>query len=159
MSDSIPSAHADPEQPLPANAEDRKAAAALSALHTNEIATTTSTDSPSKVPSTADQEALGKAMSRLEIAAGHNAGNKRAATIQHTKDAAGEGIKKKAIKVNADDVNLLEARWANAWSSGRWLQVDQLDLNKLRATELLRTHEGNVAQAIQAFIAPAALAH
>ncbi|OJK03936.1 hypothetical protein ASPACDRAFT_75454 [Aspergillus aculeatus ATCC 16872] len=142
MSDSIPSAHADPdaaEQPLPANAEDRKAAAALSSLHTNEIA---ATDSPTRLPSSADQEALGKAMSRLEIAAGHPAGKKRAGTTQQSKEG-GELVKKKAVKVSTDDVNLL---------------VDQLDLNKLRATELLKAHEGNVAQAIKAFITPATLA-
>ncbi|RAL16013.1 huntingtin-interacting protein K [Aspergillus homomorphus CBS 101889] len=147
MSDSIPSAHADPEQPpLPAaNAEDRKAAAALSALHTTEITTTDSAAS-AKVTSAADQEALGKAMSRLEIAAGLNAGKKRAGTATATATdtqrgkEGGEVVKKKAVKVSAEDVNLL---------------VDQLDLNKLKATELLKAHDGSVVRAIKAFITPA----
>ncbi|GMF74334.1 unnamed protein product [Aspergillus oryzae] len=83
MSDSIPSAHPDPDavdQHRPANAEDRKAAAALSSLNTNEIGA----DSGAKPPSSADQEALGKAMSRLEIVAGQDAGKK---TTEQQKEA------------------------------------------------------------------------
>lgn len=102
MSDSIPSAAPDPDavdHHLPANAEDRKAAAALSSLNTNEIAS----DSSSKLPASTDQEALGKAMSRLEIAAGQGASKKQ--TPQTQKQA--EVVKKKAIKISAEDVNLL----------------------------------------------------
>lgn len=103
MSDPIPSASADPEstdQPLPANAEDRKAAAALSAIKTNELGT----DASAKGPSAADQEALGKAMSRLEIAAGQNPAKKQTAEAQK-KEA--EVKKTKAVKVAAADVTLL----------------------------------------------------
>ncbi|PTU24110.1 hypothetical protein P175DRAFT_0497227 [Aspergillus ochraceoroseus IBT 24754] len=123
MSDSIPSASADPEStqdhPLPANAEDRKAAAALSSLNTNEIGADSRGEGEeegggggggargSKLPSSADQEALGKAMSRLEIAAGKGPGKKRTTEAQN-KDEATEGVKKKAaVKVAADDVALL----------------------------------------------------
>lgn len=103
MSDPIPSASADPEpidKTLPANAEDRKAAAALSSLNTNELGT----EASAKGPSTADQEALGKAMSRLEIAAGQGPAKKQTAEAQK-KEA--EVVKKKAVKVAAADVTLL----------------------------------------------------
>lgn len=102
MSDSIPSATADPdavEQPLPANAEDRKAAAALSSLNTNEISTPTA----SAKLNTANQEALGKAMSRLEIAGGHDAGKKGTAQAQKVDGV----VKKQVVKVAAADVALL----------------------------------------------------
>lgn len=100
MSDPIPSATVDPdavEQSLPANAEDRKAAAALSSLNTNDLST------EAKGPSGADQEALGKAMSRLEIAAGQNRASQGSDVIPK-KDAE---AKKKAVKVTAADVNFL----------------------------------------------------
>ncbi|KAF7597281.1 hypothetical protein BBP40_008123 [Aspergillus hancockii] len=132
MSDSIPSAHPDPdavEQHRPANAEDRKAAAALSSLNTNGIGA----DSSTKPPSSVDQDALGKAMSRLEIDAGQDTGKKTA------EGKKAEVVKKKAVKVTSDDVNLL---------------VEQLDLNKNKATELLKSNNGDAKQAIRAFITP-----
>lgn len=87
----------DHDQLLPANPEDRKAAAALSSLND---------DLGSRVSSTADQEALGKAMSRLEIAAGQggNAGGNATASAGQTKQTE---VKKKVVKVKAEDVNLL----------------------------------------------------
>ncbi|KAJ6084133.1 hypothetical protein N7486_010933 [Penicillium sp. IBT 16267x] len=133
MSDPIPSASADHEgleTPLPANAEDRKAAAALSSLHTNEIGATAS---PTRGPSSADQEALGKAMSRLEIASGHGTGRKQPGETLNN----GVEVKKKAVKISAADVTFL---------------VDQLDLSKNKATELLKTSEGDVTLALRAFI-------
>ncbi|KAE8349300.1 hypothetical protein BDV28DRAFT_141507 [Aspergillus coremiiformis] len=133
MSDSIPSAHPDPdavEQHRPANAEDRKAAAALSSLNTNEIGA----DEGAKPPSSADQEALGKAMSRLEIAAGQDTGKKTAGAQKEA-----EVVRKKAVKVASEDVNLL---------------ADQLDLTKIKATELLKSNNGDAKLAIKAFITP-----
>ncbi|KAJ5163387.1 uncharacterized protein N7500_005217 [Penicillium coprophilum] len=135
MSDAIPSTTADPdavEKGLPANAEDRKAAAALSSLNTNEIATE---GVSTGAPLTADQEALGRAMSRLEIAAGKDAGNKQTSEGLKTDGA----VKKKTVKVAPADVTLL---------------VDQLDLNKTKATELLKAHDGDAVKAMKAFIAP-----
>lgn len=90
MSDPVPSAAAHPESSgsHPANAEDRKAAAALSSLRPNEIGTEAS---PTRGPSGADQEALGKAMSRLEIAGGQKNG-------AHAK---------KVVKITAADVSFL----------------------------------------------------
>src|ERR1700753_2046388 len=77
MAEPIPSAStaatdaADDEtsQNVPKNAEDRKAAAALNSLNANEMSAENGETEP-KHPSAADQEALGKAMSRLEIAGG-----------------------------------------------------------------------------------------
>jgi DNA uptake protein ComE-like DNA-binding protein len=103
MSEDIPSATADPhavDHPLPANAEDRKAAAALNSLNTDGLA---GDAAPSKGPSSADQEALSQAMSRLEVAAGHDYG-KKTATGTQKKDAE---VKKKLVKINAADVTLL----------------------------------------------------
>ncbi|PWY86050.1 hypothetical protein BO70DRAFT_360863 [Aspergillus heteromorphus CBS 117.55] len=163
MSDSIPSAHAHtdpspssghphPHAQPPTNAEDRKAAAALSSLHTTQIATDSRSDSTPKPPSAADQEALGKAMSRLEIAAGQKPTATAAATVEmahaqaqaHRKgdgEADGEGGKRRGAsgaKIAVEDVNLL---------------VNELDLSKVRATELLRRHDGDAVLAIRAFVA------
>ncbi|KAJ5675504.1 hypothetical protein N7462_008401 [Penicillium macrosclerotiorum] len=135
MSDPIPSATADPdavEQKLPANAEDRKAAAALSAL--NNSAVTGDVSFP-RGPSAADQEALSKAMSRLEVAAGSNT-EKRTAFDSQKKESE---VKKKAVKIAAADVALL---------------ADQLDLHKNKATELLKANEGDITRAMRAFITP-----
>lgn len=102
MSDPIPSATTDPDvdQSLPANAEDRKAAAALSSLNTNELAADAA---PAKGPSNAEQEALGKAMSRLEIAAGEGSRKSQIAQVQN-QDAE---VKRKAVKVAATDVSFV----------------------------------------------------
>ncbi|KIX96103.1 uncharacterized protein Z520_08358 [Fonsecaea multimorphosa CBS 102226] len=146
MAEPIPSAStaaadaADDEtsQNLPNNAEDRKAAAALNSLNANEMSTENG-EGGSKQPSAADQEALGKAMSRLEIASG--VGKKKDDT---TKTQAKKEVEvKKKVKIAAEDVSLL---------------VEELDLSKTKATELLRSHDGNATLAIKAFIIPAARA-
>jgi hypothetical protein len=101
MSDTIPSATADPDavgQPHPANAEDRKAAAALSSLNTNEISAGTS----SVKTNNANQEALGKAMSRLEIY-GQDSSKKGTGQAQKVDGV----VKKQAVRVAAADVTLL----------------------------------------------------
>ena len=36
------------------------------------------------------------------------------------------------------------------------MQVEELDLSKVKATELLRSHDGNAALAVKAFITPLA---
>ncbi|KAF4759593.1 hypothetical protein N7455_002445 [Penicillium solitum] len=135
MSDPIPSATADPnivEKPLSSNAEDRKAAAALSSLNTNEIATEGASIG---APVNAKQEALGRAMSRLEITAIQGSDNRTMVEVLKTD----EMVKKKTVKVAPADVTLL---------------VDQLDLNKSKATELLKAHDGDAIKAMKAFIAP-----
>jgi hypothetical protein len=115
MAEPIPSASNADEQRLPANAEDRKAAAALNSLNENEISGADGGDgdggpSSRHVPSKADQEALGKAMSRLEIAAGGKTSGTAAgagAGKSKTAGASGEEVKKKVVKVAAEDVTLL----------------------------------------------------
>ncbi|OAX84239.1 hypothetical protein ACJ72_01401 [Emergomyces africanus] len=148
---------------LPTNAEDRAAAAALSSLNTANETSASENDAGvprgAVLPSAADQEALGKAMSRLEIIAGvgkaGGAGAAAAAAVEAGRkdtnskkskaDDKAEGgeedkvVKKKVVKVAAEDVGLL---------------VDQLDLNKPKATELLKAHEGDPIKAIRAYIAP-----
>jgi hypothetical protein len=37
-----------------------------------------------------------------------------------------------------------------------FVQVEELELTKPKATELLKAHDGNAEQALRAFIAPAA---
>ncbi|RAO71419.1 uncharacterized protein BHQ10_007431 [Talaromyces amestolkiae] len=134
MADNIPSAAEGEENRLPANAEDRKAAAALNSLNDNEI----SQDGSDKLSSAAAQEALGKAMSRLEIASGGAVG-KAGGANKAAAGAAETAVKKKAVKIVAEDVTLL---------------VEELDLTKNKATELLRSHDGDAKEAIRAFITP-----
>jgi hypothetical protein len=110
MAEPIPSASAaaadaaddETSQNLPKNAEDRKAAAALNSLNANEMSTENGETGP-KQPSAADQEALGKAMSRLEIASGVSK-KKEDTTKTDTKK---EVEVKKKIKIAAEDVNFL----------------------------------------------------
>ena len=100
-----PKADADDEtqQQLPANAEDRKAAAALNALNANEMSQENG-ETPSTQRSAADQEALGKAMSRLEIAGG--GGKKK--DEKKTEEAKKKEVEvKKKVKIAAEDVNFL----------------------------------------------------
>ncbi|KAL4950778.1 hypothetical protein BDW69DRAFT_171379 [Aspergillus filifer] len=154
MSDPIPSAATEQPQSTSTastSAEDRKAAAALSSLNTTEVAASSAepaTSSTGKQPSSADQEALGKAMSRLEIAAGRNGGKistmaKGTGTGQGGGDAAEVKKRVAAVKVAGEDVALL---------------VNELDLSKIKATELLKANEGDAKKALRAFIRPAAVA-
>lgn len=39
--------------------------------------------------------------------------------------------------------------------SAKDLQVDELDLSKVKATDLLRAHDGDATKAIRAFVVPA----
>lgn len=101
---------ADPEDdpPIaPKSAEDRKTAAALSSL--DKRGDEDDDDGASGAKSQLDQEALGKAMSRLEV--GGKKGGERAGRGKgkDTKDGEGEGkvVKKKAVKVDQADVALL----------------------------------------------------
>ncbi|PGH12473.1 hypothetical protein AJ79_04217 [Helicocarpus griseus UAMH5409] len=136
---------------LPKNAEDRAAAAALSSLNTGNEISSAEAGGPSGAapPSAADQEALGKAMSRLEMIAGagkEGVAGKRDAKkgkVEGAEKAAAEekAAKKPVVKVSAEDVGLL---------------VDQLDLTKIKATELLKAHDGDAVKAMRAFIAPPA---
>ncbi len=97
-------------QNLPANAEDRKAAAALNSLNANEMSQENGETSSTKQPSAADQEALGQAMSRLEIASGVSKKKDDPKKAETKKEVE---IKKK-VKVAAEDVTLLVRRLISA---------------------------------------------
>ncbi|TGO11425.1 hypothetical protein BTUL_0110g00360 [Botrytis tulipae] len=109
------------------SAEDRKAAAALSSLDA----------APREDDSTAtkevDQEAVRKAMERL---AGIGATNGKVAKKEDEKK-----VVKKIVKVEAADVNLL---------------VEELELTKIKATDLLKAHDGDATTALKAYITPVA---
>ena len=141
MAEPIPSASTaadaadDENQPVANNAEDRKAAAALNNLNTQEISH--DGEGTTKQRSAADQEALSKAISQLEIASGGAKKTEASKKVEEKKREEAE-VKKK-IKVSQEDVTFL---------------VDELDLSKAKATELLRSHEGDAVKAIKAFISP-----
>ncbi|KAJ9627078.1 hypothetical protein H2203_003539 [Taxawa tesnikishii (nom. ined.)] len=98
----------------PANAEDRKAAAAMDSLDTR------GEDEGKRDVNT---EALGQAMKNIS-----GAGEKKVE-------------EKRAVKVDPADVNLL---------------VDQLDLSKAKATELLKAHDANAVKAMTAWVTASA---
>ena len=106
MAAPVPSASTDAaeneEVRLPNNAEDRKAAAALNSLNANELSQENGDSAGSREPSTIDQEALNKAMSRLEVAGGSN---KKHASKKEQENR--DEVVKKKVKVASEDVNLL----------------------------------------------------
>jgi NACalpha-BTF3-like transcription factor len=122
-------------QPVANNAEDRKAAAALNNLNTQEISQ--DGEGTTKQRSAADQEALSKAISQLEIASGGAKKTEASKKVEAKKKEEAE-VKKK-IKVSQEDITFL---------------VNELDISKVKATELLRSYEGDATKAIKAFIAP-----
>lgn len=142
MAEPIPSANDNEEPRQPTNAEDRKAAAALDALNANAMSQENGESQGTKQPSAADQEALMKAMGRLEAVAGGAKGTSKKSAEKKEVTKKETEVKKK-IKLSNDDVQFL---------------VSELDLPKLKATELLRAHEGNLDAAVKAFILPPAKA-
>ncbi|CZT04521.1 uncharacterized protein RAG0_10943 [Rhynchosporium agropyri] len=78
-----------------------------------------------------DQEAVRKAMERL---GGSGATNGTVAKKDESK------VMKKTVKVDPADVTLL---------------VEELELTKPKATDLLKLHDGNAEAALRAYIAPA----
>lgn len=139
MAEPISTANENEEAQKPTNAEDRKAAAALDALNANAMSQENGETQDSKGPSAADQAALMKAIGNLEIAAG---GKKKESSkkVEEKKEVVKkEAEVKKKIKLNADDVQFL---------------VNELDLSKTKASDLLRTHEGHVDSAVKSFIVP-----
>ncbi|MCJ1270121.1 hypothetical protein MMC22_010015 [Lobaria immixta] len=121
----------DPPPAVPTNAEDRKAAAALSSLDAHDE----DEGKPNgKSPYNIDQEALGRAISRLEMSGGvKGAGGKD----DEKAKAKGKEEARKKIKVDQADVGLL---------------VEELELTKTKATELLRAHNGDAVRALTAYV-------
>ena len=130
------------------SAEDRKAAAAMSKLDAHQH------DDEAAAPKKGvDAEALGKAMKNLDIKENNNVPPKKEET-------------KKVVKVNPADVALLvrercwwpRVRLVRCAALGSLLidflpQVDQLELTKPKATELLKANEGDLVKAMTAFVA------
>ena len=148
MAEPIPSAVDGDEtkQNLPANAEDRKAAKALDALDSNTLEG--EADSGGSQQKQIDQDALGKAMNRLEIAAGaskkndsSNATKKPSKWEEKQRLEEEETKRKKAVKVKVEDVAFL---------------VEELEVSKVKATDLLKSYEGDPGKALKAFIQPSA---
>lgn len=136
MAEPIPSANDNEETKQPSNAEDRKAAAALDALNANDMSQENGETQGTKQPSAADQEALMKAMGRLEVVAGGSKGASK--KVDEKKEVAKKETEvKKKVKLSADDVQFL---------------VNELDLAKPKATDLLRVHEGNLESAVKGFV-------
>ncbi len=119
---------ADPPDVLPANAEDRKAAAAMSSL---ESANVESATVPKKE---VDVKALTDAMKMLEAGSG-GISSKRKETKKKEEEK-----KEVLIKVDAADVNFV---------------MDQCDMSKVKATDLLRQHEADVSKALMAWVTTA----
>ncbi|KAG8631126.1 hypothetical protein KVT40_000266 [Elsinoe batatas] len=112
--------------PAPTGGDDAKAAAALSALDQPSV----SDDAPAKKD--VDTKALGDAMARLEVASGGGSGAKTG-----TKTEKKEETPKKAVKIEAADVAVV---------------VEQCDLNKAKAGELLRQYEGDLGRALKGWV-------
>lgn len=110
------------------SAEDRKAASALANLD----ASNTDDSSTQNI----DQDAINQAMKRLGGASAIDAIPKPSTTAAAaaSKSAAPPA---KAVKVDAADVTLL---------------VNELELPKPKATELLKAHEGDAVKAIRAYV-------
>jgi glycerol dehydrogenase-like iron-containing ADH family enzyme len=127
----------DEVQPTAKSAEDRKAAAALSKLDARGDDEGASRE--------VDQEAVNNAMSSL----GGGAAKKEV----------------KAVKVDAADVKLLVSSVPTFLSSDGIKdlfasltlspeQVDELELPKPKATELLKAHDGDAVKALKAYLQP-----
>lgn len=119
---------ADQPESLPANAEDRKAAHAMSSLD----ARGDDAEASSAPKKEVDVKALTDAMKMLE--AGSGTGVQKKAATDKKKE---EEVKKPLIKVDQADVALL---------------VEQLDVTKQKATELLRAHEADAVKAMSAWV-------
>ncbi|KAK0258408.1 hypothetical protein B0A54_05961 [Friedmanniomyces endolithicus] len=117
---------ADAPDVLPANAEDRKAAQAMSSL---DIKGGEDDVAPKKEM---DLKALNDAMKNLGAAQGQKTPSSAAARK--------EEAPKKLVKVDQADVALL---------------ADQLDLSKTKATELLRAHDADAVKAMTAWVTAA----
>ncbi|KAF2814607.1 uncharacterized protein BDZ99DRAFT_458611 [Mytilinidion resinicola] len=86
-------------------------------------------DDGSSPKANTDAAALGEAMKNLGV-------GEKAETVKKVEEAP-----KKAVKVDAVDVGLL---------------VEQLELSRAKATELLKAHEGDAVKAMTAFVTASA---
>lgn len=140
MAEPIPSANDNEEVQQPTNAEDRKAAAALDALNANDMSQENGESQGTKQPSDTHQDALMKAMGRLEAAAGTGSKATSKKADEKKEDVKKEAEVKKKVKVSQEDVQFL---------------VGELDLSKTKATDLLKAHDGSLDKTVKSFVMPA----
>lgn len=140
MAEPIPSANDNEEVQQPTNAEDRKAAAALDALNANDMSQDNGDAQGTKQPNTSDQDALMKAMGRLEAVAGSGSKGTSKKAVEKKEAVNKEAEAKKRVKVSQEEVQFL---------------VGELDLSKMKATDLLKACDGNLDQAVKSFVVPA----
>ena len=127
----------DEAAPPPASGEDRKTAAAMNALESRAADNDEDNQKPSKQ---IDSEALSKAISRLEIAQGSGKAAMQDPNVERRRkkeEEQKERERRAKIKVDQADVSML---------------VEELDMSKGKATELLRAHEGDASKAMRAFV-------
>lgn len=133
----------DPPDALPANAEDRKAAQAMASLDAKDDEVTAQ---PKKE---ADLKALNDAMKNLEV----GPEVKKPQAVKKKEEPA-----KPLVKVDQADVTLLvrcEWRTADGNTCADQDQADQLDMSKMKATELLRAHDADAVKAMTAWVTAA----
>ena len=123
----------DIEEEIPAqkSAEDRKAASALASLDAGGPSSSPSSSASAAAAAAAvDSEAVSKAMKNL--------GASSAAAAEKSKQSKAPAGK--SVKVDQADVALL---------------VDELEVSKVRATEMLRSCEGDAVKAMREFVTAA----
>ncbi|KAL7821868.1 hypothetical protein V8C26DRAFT_391210 [Trichoderma gracile] len=121
----------DPPPSQSGTAEDRKAASALSNL--DAPSSVGEASSSASTPANVDHEAVSKAVSSLGDSSKTSSSSSKTAAAGAAGGAAAAA--KKTVKVDAADVALL---------------VDQLEVNKAKATELLKAHDGDAVAALRA---------
>ncbi|PSK34081.1 hypothetical protein B9Z65_8407 [Elsinoe australis] len=119
----------DTTRSVPASADDKTAAAALSSL--DQPSMSTDNAAPKK---DIDSKAIGDAMQRLTVSEGQGGGAGKEAAKAEKKE---EQEPAKKVKIEAADVNLV---------------VDQCDLSKVKATELLRGYDGDLGRALRGWV-------
>lgn len=139
MAEPIPSANDNEDVQQPTNAEDRKAAAALDALNANDMSQENGESQGTKQPNAADQDALMKAMGRLEAVAGTGSKGTSKKSDEKKEAVKKEAEVKKKVKVSQEDVQFL---------------VEELDLSKTKATDLLKVHDASLDKAVKSFVMP-----
>ena len=123
--------------PPAASAEQRQTQKALDALESSRTVDNEENQKPTKQ---VDANAISEAISRLEIAtkAGKStAEDPNEERRKRKEEEQREKERRAKIKVDQADVALL---------------VDQCDLTKAKATELLRAHEGDFEKSLRAFL-------
>lgn len=106
----------------PSSAEDRKAASALANLDSSADGT---------ADANVDQDAVSKAMKNLRP------GTKASAAASLNNQSSASSAPAKNIKVDPADVTLL---------------IDELEIPKAKATELLKNHDGDAVSALRAYV-------